>query len=131
MILSMASWYGVCCATRRGRKGVLSDNINLTFWRRVYRNDAKWRLRGVANLVNPPFATGTYPAWYTAALRPSAPFPGDGSPEDETPESDITHDTFRIHMDTGARAVRHRPALSNVQGGSRDRVRDKTSGPSH
>src|SRR5580704_813789 len=53
------------------------------------------------------------------------------SPEDETPESDITHDTFRFRMETSARAARHRLTLVNVQGGSDDRGRGKTSGPSH
>jgi len=97
----------------------------------MYRNGAEWVTTRVANLVNPPFATGTYPAWYTAALRTSALSRGDSSPEDETPDSEIRHDTFRIHMDTSARAARHRLALLNAQGGSDDRGRDKTGGPSH
>jgi hypothetical protein len=49
----------------------------LTFWRRINRNSAKWVTRGVECLQKPPFATGTYPAWYTAALRTSAQFPDD------------------------------------------------------
>ena len=110
---------------------MLSDNSDLTFPRHLYQNGAEWVATGVGHRENPPLATGTYPAWYTAALRTSVPSPGDDSPEDQTPESDIRHDTFRVHMDTSASAARHRPALSNVQGGSHDRVRDKTGGPSH
>jgi hypothetical protein len=107
------------------------EQHGITFWRRPNRNGAKWVTRGVECLQKPPFATGTYPAWYTAALRTSAQFPGDSSPEDGTPESDITHDTFRFRMQTSARAARHRLTLVNVQGGSDDRGRGKTSGPSH
>ena len=81
---------------------MLSDNTDPTFPRRLYRNGAEWVTTGVAYLENPPLATGTYPAWYTAALRTSAPSPGDGLPEYEAPESDIEHDTFRIHMDMSA-----------------------------
>ena len=51
---------------------MLSDNSDLTFWRQLYRKGAEWVATGVAHLVGPPFATGTYPAWYTAAMRTSA-----------------------------------------------------------
>jgi len=48
------------------------EQRSITFWRRPQRNGAEWVSTGVADLEHPPLATGTYPAWYTAALRTSA-----------------------------------------------------------
>jgi len=62
----------------------------------LFQNDAKWLAARVAHFENPPLATGTYPAWYTAALRTSDPPPGDVLPECETPESDISTILFDL-----------------------------------
>jgi serine/threonine protein kinase len=70
----------------------------------------------VAHFVSPPFATGTYPAWYTAALRAIDSTPGDGLPERDTSESEIRHHTFRLHTHTNAWAARHQLALVNGKG---------------
>jgi hypothetical protein len=107
------------------------EQHDTTFWRHLYRNGAEWGVTGVACLENPPLATGTYPAWYTAALRTSAASPGDGLPEDGTPESEIWQATFRFHTDMSAQAVRRKMALLNAQGGTHDRGRDEVGGPSH
>lgn len=44
----------------------------ITFWRPLYENGAELVATRAGYPVNPPLATGTYPAWYTAALRTSA-----------------------------------------------------------
>ena len=110
---------------------MLSDNSDLTFWRQLYRKGAEWVATGVAHLVGPPFATGTYPAWYTAAMRTSARLQAMAGLNTKRPNPTSGTTLFEFIIDTSAPAVRHRLALSNVQGGSDDRVRDKTSGPSH
>jgi hypothetical protein len=71
----------------------------------------------MAGIESPPLAIGTYPAWYTAALRTSDPSPGDGLPEYEAPESEIRHDTFRFHLDMNVQPACHPLALLNVQRG--------------
>jgi hypothetical protein len=78
--------------------------LGVTFSRRRLQYGAKWGTRGVEYSWKPPFATGTYPAWYTAALRTHAEFQGDSLSADEAPSPTLGTILFDFTL---TRPLRH------------------------